>query len=123
MTAVQIRLWLALAAVVGGLAACANGTPDGAVTGTLLVSGGPAPGTPRPLPGEVRLLNISSGVQITGRVGVDGRYQISVLPGRYRLSCVSPQMAGGSVAGTGAAIDVEVVASKVTKADCGWSIP
>jgi hypothetical protein len=52
-------------AVVGGLAACANGTPDGTVTGTLIVSGGLGPGMPRPLSGTIRLVNVVSGQQIT----------------------------------------------------------
>jgi hypothetical protein len=68
--------------------------PHQTVTGLLVRVGGPAPGSPVPLPGTVVAQN-ATGEQFTTTTGKDGRFQLSLPPGTYRLTGHSPQVMGG----------------------------
>jgi hypothetical protein len=63
------------------------------VTGLLVRVGGPAPGSPVPLPGTVVARN-AAGEQFTTTTSKDGRFQLSLPPGTYRLTGHSPQVMG-----------------------------
>ena len=67
--------------------------PHQTVTGLLVRVGGPAPGSPVPLPGTVVAKNAVGG-QFTTTTGKDGRFQLSLPPGTYRLTGHSPQVMG-----------------------------
>jgi hypothetical protein len=69
--------------------------PHQTVTGLLVRVGGPAPGSPVPLPGTVVARNTAGG-QFTTTTGNNGRFQLSLPPGTYRLTGHSPQVMGGS---------------------------
>lgn len=64
--------------------------PVGIVTGKLLRVGGPAPGSPVPLPGEVTLTNVTSGTKYATSAGSDGRFDLAVPPGTYQVTAKSP---------------------------------
>jgi len=75
---------------------CSGQTADGqTVTGMLVRVGGPAtlsgPPPPLPLPGTVVARN-AAGQQFTATAGNDGRFELSLPPGRYRLTGHSPQV-------------------------------
>jgi hypothetical protein len=57
----------------------------GTAAGTLVRTGGPAPGPPVPLPGRVVAIG-SAGARFTTGVGTNGRFRLSLLPGKYRLT-------------------------------------
>jgi hypothetical protein len=86
----------AAAVGVAILAGC-GGQPAGAqtVTGMLVRVGGPAaqsgPPPPLPLPGTIVARN-AAGQQFTATAGNDGRFELSLPPGRYRLTGHSPQV-------------------------------
>lgn len=82
---------VASAAIVAGC----GGRPDPhqAATGLLVRVGGPAPGSPVPLPGTVVAQSVA-GDQFTTTTGNDGRFQLSLPPGTYRLTGHSPQVMG-----------------------------
>jgi hypothetical protein len=61
------------------------------VTGILVRVGGPAPGSPVPLPGEVDARN-TVGEQFTAATSNNGRFQLSLPLGTYRLTGHSPQV-------------------------------
>lgn len=63
------------------------------VTGILVRVGGPAPGSPVPLPGQVGARN-TAGEQFTAATSTNGRFQLSLPPGIYRLTGHSPQVGG-----------------------------
>jgi Polysaccharide lyase family 4, domain II len=63
------------------------------VTGLLVRVGGPAPGSPVPLPGTVAARN-AAGAQFTATTGKNGRFRLSLPPGTYRLTGHSPQVIG-----------------------------
>jgi hypothetical protein len=69
------------------------------VTGLLIRIGGPAtlshPQDRLPLPGTVIAMN-TAGEQFTATTGRDGRFQLSLPPGIYRLTGHSPQVMAGS---------------------------
>jgi hypothetical protein len=69
--------------------------PHQAVTGLFVRVGGPPPGSPVPLPGTVVARNAAGG-QFTTTTGKDGRFQLSLPPGTYRLTGHSPQLMGDS---------------------------
>jgi hypothetical protein len=58
------------------------------VSGQLLGVGGPAPGAPRSWPGSVSWTGPTHG---TVRVHSDGRFALSLPPGRYELTGHSPR--------------------------------
>jgi hypothetical protein len=78
------------------LAGC-SGQPAGSrtVTGMLVRVGGPpgrsGPPPPLPLPGTIVARN-ATGQQFTATAGNDGRFQLSLPPGTYRLTGHSPQV-------------------------------
>ena len=85
-----------VAASVSILAGCSGQPADGqTVTGTLVRVGGPAtqsgPPPPLPLPGTIVARN-AAGQQFTATAGNDGRFELSLPPGRYRLTGHSPQV-------------------------------
>lgn len=68
-------------------------TEHGTVTGTLHLTGGPAPGTDQPATGVVyAFTSISlSGTPIaTAKTGADGSFRLSLSPGTYYLAATSP---------------------------------
>lgn len=79
-------------AVAWLLAGCGSG-PHGEVTGRFVRSGGPAPGSPVPLPGTITARS-ARGDDITVDVGANGRFRLSLPPGTYHLTGRSPLVAG-----------------------------
>jgi hypothetical protein len=67
---------------------------DSAVTGQLLISGGPAPGTPRPSDGEVTARNVS-GKSFSISVPSSGKFTLQLPAGNYSLTGSSPQFGNG----------------------------
>ena len=67
---------------------------DAAVTGQLLISGGPAPGTPRPSDGEVTARN-ASGQSFSISVPSTGTFTLQLPAGMYSLTGSSPQFGNG----------------------------
>jgi hypothetical protein len=67
---------------------------DSAVTGQLLISGGPAPGTPRPSGGEVTAKN-ASGQSFSISVPSTGKFTLPIPGGKYSLTGSSPQFGNG----------------------------
>jgi hypothetical protein len=63
----------------------------------LLRTGGPAPGAPVPLPGQVQATPISGGPPRTFAVPETGEYKIRLAPGTYRLTGTSPQIQNGKL--------------------------
>jgi hypothetical protein len=90
------RVAASVAASVSILAGCSAQPADGqTVTGMLVRVGGPAtqsgPPPPLPLPGTIVARN-AAGQQFTATAGDDGRFELSLPPGRYRLTGHSPQV-------------------------------
>jgi hypothetical protein len=84
-------------------AACSSSKPrgssstasgEGAVTGTLQLAGGPAPGNDNPASGEVYAFTAAS---LTGapiakvKTDSDGSFSLSLPPGTYYLAATSPR--------------------------------
>jgi len=93
--------WLACAsalslAVVLAVTGCGGDAPHGSVTGILERVGGPAPGSPVPLPGHVVAVN-SAGAQFAVAVGNDGRFSLSLPAGSYQLTGYSPLIEDGKM--------------------------
>jgi len=87
-------LTAAAVASVSILAGCSGQSgPHQTVMGFLVRVGGPAPGSPVPLSGTVIARN-TAGEQFTTTTGNDGRFQLSLPPGTYRLTGHSPQVMG-----------------------------
>jgi len=84
---------LAVAIVV--LAGC-GGNPGyhQTVPGTFVRVGGPAPGSPFPLPGTITARAVT-GETFTAKTGLDGRFKLSLPPGSYRVTGRSPLMQSG----------------------------
>jgi hypothetical protein len=85
-----------VAASVSILAACSGQPANGqTVTGMLVRSGGPAgkngPPPSLPLPGTI-VARDAAGQQFTATAGNDGRFRLSLPPGRYRFTGHSPQV-------------------------------
>lgn len=85
---------LASALAAFSLASCGSPSVTVMVTGKLEVSGGPAPGAPRPLNGEIRL-RAEDGKSYTATTGPDGRFSINVPPGSYTVRGKSREYEGG----------------------------
>ena len=60
------------------------------LTGRLQWVGGPAPGRPVPHPGTVHVVNADDSVDQTVGAGDDGRWEIYLPPGTYRVLATSP---------------------------------
>lgn len=67
---------------------------DATVKGQLLISGGPAPGTPRPSRGVVTAKN-ASGQSFSVSVPSTGEFTLRLPSGRYSLMGSSPQFGNG----------------------------
>jgi hypothetical protein len=85
-----------VAVSVSVLAGCSGQPADGqTVTGMLVRVGGPAtqtgPPPSLPLPGTIVARN-AAGQQFTATSGNDGRFELSLPPGRYRITGHSPQV-------------------------------
>jgi hypothetical protein len=79
------------------LAACGNSaaaTSGRVVTGQLIRIGGPAPGLPIPLPGQIEARD-GSGHHYAVPVGRDGRFRLHLPPGTYLVTGHSPQIQDG----------------------------
>ncbi len=84
------------------------------VTGSFVAVGGPSPGLPRPLLGQVTAKS-STGHKFTVTVGKSGRFVLSLPAGVYRLTGRSPMFSVNAVEGTCAADQpVRVKAGKKT---------
>jgi hypothetical protein len=98
------------------LAACTgHGTSAvnaGAVSGSLLRVGGPSPGAPVPLTGQV-VATSSAGTRFTVAVGGNGRYRLTLSPGTYQVTGRSPMVyVNGAQMPCAAARPVHITAGK-----------
>jgi len=86
-----------LAVGIAVLAAC-GGSPGyhQTVPGTFVRVGGPAPGSPVPLPGTITA-RAATGETFTAAAGRDGRFKLSLPPGTYRVTGRSPLMQSGQM--------------------------
>ena len=91
----MMRVCCVIAVAVASMAIFSgcSGQPDPhqTVTGLLVRVGGPAPGSPVPLPGTVVARN-ATGDKFSTTTGKDGRFQLSLPPGTYELTGHSPQV-------------------------------
>jgi hypothetical protein len=67
-----------------------------AVPGTFARVGGPAPGSPVPLPGTITA-RAATGETVTATAGRDGHFKLSLPPGAYRVTGRSPLMQSGQM--------------------------
>src|SRR5690348_16872419 len=98
--------------VLAGCGASAGASPSNglsgdpanqqAVTGALMRVGGPAPGSPVPLPGTITA-RAATGRSFTATAGRNGRFRLSLPPGAYRVTGRSPLIQSGQVACAAAA--------------------
>jgi len=72
--------------------------------------GGPAPGSPVPLPGTITA-RAATGRTFTATAGRDGRFTLSLPPGAYRVTGRSPLIQSGRTA-CPAAADLHVTRGK-----------
>jgi hypothetical protein len=66
------------------------------VQGAFVRVGGPAPGSPFPLPGTITA-RAATGETFTASAGRDGRFTLSLPPGSYRVTGHSPLMQSGQM--------------------------
>jgi len=86
-----------LAVCITVLAACGgNHGHHQTVPGTFVRVGGPAPGSPVPLPGTITA-RAATGETFTATAGQDGRFKLSLPPGTYRVTGRSPLMQSGQM--------------------------
>jgi hypothetical protein len=78
-------------AVSPSSAASRPGRPSGDITGVFESVGGPAPGSPRPLPGVVELTS-ESGKHIFFKAGKNGSVKGRIAAGTYSAAGRSPKM-------------------------------
>ena len=80
---------------IAGLAGC-GGNPGyrQTVQGTFVRVGGPAPGSPFPLPGTITARAVT-GETFTATAGRDGRFKLSLPRGTSRVTGRSPLMQSG----------------------------
>lgn len=86
-----------LAVGIAGLSGC-GGNPGYHQTlrGTFARVGGPAPGAPVPLPGTITA-RTATGKTFTATAGRDGRFELPLPPGTYRVTGRSPLMQSGQM--------------------------
>jgi len=89
---------LILLAVGGSIVVAANWVRSphfhASVQGQLLISGGPAPGTPRPSEGEVTATNaVGQSYKVT--VPATGKFTLPLPAGTYSITGSSPQFGNG----------------------------
>jgi hypothetical protein len=92
--------WSASAVFAVGIAVLAGcGGTSGyhqAVPGKFVRVGGPAPGSPFPLPGTITA-RAATGEKFTATAGRDGQFTLSLPPGTYRVTGRSPLMQSGQM--------------------------
>ena len=88
--------------ILYSLRAASSSEALGSVTGSFVAVGGPAPGSTRPLPGQVTAQN-SAGHKFTVAVGKSGKFVLWLPAGVYRLTGRSPMFSVNGVEGTCAA--------------------
>jgi hypothetical protein len=88
--------------ILYSLRAASSSETLGFVTGSFVAVGGPAPGSTRPLPGQVTAQN-SAGHKFTVAVGKSGKFVLWLPAGVYRLTGRSPMFSVNGVEGTCAA--------------------
>jgi hypothetical protein len=90
--------WSTFAVLAVGIAVLAgcDGNPGyhQTVPGRFVRVGGPAPGSPFPLPGTI-IARAAGGETFTATAGRDGRFTLSLPPGSYRVTGRSPLMQSG----------------------------
>ena len=85
-----------LAVTISILAGCAGSRGyQQTVRGTLVRVGGPAPGSPFPLPGTITA-RAATGGTFKATAGPNGRFTLSLPTGRYRVTGRSPQIGSGN---------------------------
>ena len=84
-----------LAAGIAALIGC-GGNPGyhQTVPGKFVRVGGPAPGSPFPLPGTITA-RAATGETFTATANRDGRFKLSLPPGSYRVTGRSPLIQSG----------------------------
>ncbi len=103
----KLLVGAATALTLAALCACSSTTAKGTITGTLTMAGGLAPGTSQPVSGEVTVtysgpdLYADEAAPKTDpiaavQVGDDGSFSVTVPPGRYDVSGVSPSYGDGT---------------------------
>jgi hypothetical protein len=92
--------WTAIALLLVGIAVLASCSGDPGyhqtVPGKFVRVGGPAPGSPFPLPGTITA-RAATGETFTATAGRDGRFDLSLPPGTYRVTGRSPLIQSGQV--------------------------
>jgi hypothetical protein len=84
-----------LALAIAVLAGCGGGPGyRQTVPGTFVRVGGPAPGSPVPLPGTITA-RAATGQAFTVTAGQNGRFTLSLPPGSYHVTGRSPLMQSG----------------------------
>lgn len=85
------------AVVIAGLGGC-GGDPGyhQTVPGVFVRAGGPAPGSPVPLPGTITA-RTATGKTFTATAGRDGRFTLWLPPGAYQVTGRSPLMQSGQM--------------------------
>ena len=79
------------------LAGCsARPSDEQTVHGRFVRVGGPAPGSPVPLPGSITA-RARNGQSFTSTAGRTGRFTLSLPPGSYRVTGRSPLMQSGQM--------------------------
>lgn len=81
---------------IAGLAGCGNPGDHQTVPGTFVRVGGPAPGSPVPLPGTITA-KTARGETFAATAARDGRFKLSLPPGTYRVTGSSPLMQSGQM--------------------------
>jgi nucleotide-binding universal stress UspA family protein len=87
---------IAVLAVTTSILVGCGGGPGGrqTVRGTFVRVGGPAPGAPVPLPGTITA-RAATGSTFAATAGRNGRFTLSLPPGRYYVTGRSPLMQSG----------------------------
>jgi hypothetical protein len=92
--------WNAIAVLAVGVAVLAgcggNSGYHQAVRGNFVRVGGPAPGSPVPLPGTITA-RAAAGGTFMAMASRNGRFKLSLLPGTYRVTGRSPLMQSGQM--------------------------
>ena len=93
----------------------------GTVQGRLLLAGGPAPGSPVPMPGKLTIKG--AGSTLHAEIGKDGRFAIQLVPGRYRITATSPNLNDGTMVCGTRPTTTTLTAGKTVTADVVCSVP
>jgi hypothetical protein len=100
-----------------------KGVPTGTVAGVMLRIGGPPPGSPVPLPGEVTLTDVASGARFQASASTNGKFAVTVPIGTYRVTGQSPLVHIGDEEMVGVATDnVRVKRNRTSQANVYFSI-